>query len=801
MVRQRMISSEIIILLVFVFLPGSYTMANRQRINFDFDWWFHLGDEPDAMKPGFTPSAWKWEAVQLPHDWCVHLPFDREAKPENGFKPGGVGLYKKEFHIPLSYKGKAVSIVFDGIYYQSTVYVNGEKVGFHAYGYTSFEYDISSYLKYGEDNLITVHVNHTDVSRWYTGSGIYRHVWLQVTEPLHVTTWGTYVTTPEVSKDEAKVRIRTSVTNKTAQDESVQVLQLLVNKQGQPIKMKGKKLETMTSLHIPANDTMDVEQYLVVDNPHCWSVDDPYRYFVRTMIKKKGKTVDTYQTPFGIRTLEFSSTEGFKLNGQPMKFKGVNLHQDAGGLGTAIPDRAFERRLSILKEFGCNAVRCSHNPPAPEFLEICDTLGLLVIDEAFDAWKTGSLYYGKLFDEWWQRDLADMIIRDRNHPSIIIWSIGNETREAFLKTDEGIKRGRMMQDFVHQLEPTRPVMVAMAPNSLNQFCEVFDIVGYNYQETRMLQDHLTYPKRLMLGSEVYPYYTAAHPTSSRDYIPYNSWNYVKDNDFILGSFIWAGVDYLGESVGWPSKGWASCPFDMCMVEKPVAAYHRAVWNDEPVLKLAIVDNSLNIDPGKDHWQYPLMVDNLNLPYTDDRVLEYRTMTNCDSVRLIAPHAKRTMDFGVRSTKDYPNNTIVWNQPYRPGKVLAIGYKNGVEVCRDSLVTTKKTSAFKLIADKTILKADGQDLSHIEIKLCDEDGRFVQMDDRNLTVQLEGEGRLLALDNGDMRRDIPFGSNKLKTFFGRALLIVQSARVPGVLRVKVETEGVSQPYILDITMKE
>ena len=234
-----------------------------------------------------------------------------------------------------------------------------------------------------------------------------------------------------------------------------------------------------------------------------------------------------------------------------------------------------------------------------------------------------------------------------------------------------------------------------------------------------------------------------------------------------------------------------------MVEKPVAAYHRAVWNDEPVLKLAIVDNSLNIDPGKDHWQYPLMVDNLNLPYTDDRVLEYRTMTNCDSVRLIAPHAKRTMDFGVRSTKDYPNNTIVWNQPYRPGKVLAIGYKNGVEVCRDSLVTTKKTSAFKLIADKTILKADGQDLSHIEIKLCDEDGRFVQMDDRNLTVQLEGEGRLLALDNGDMRRNIPFGSNKLKTFFGRALLIVQSARVPGVLRVKVETEGVSQPYILDI----
>ena len=354
-----------------------------------------------------------------------------------------------------------------------------------------------------------------------------------------------------------------------------------------------------------------------------------------------------------------------------------------------------------------------------------------------------------------------------------------------------------MQDFVHQLEPTRPVMVAMAPNSRNDFCEVFDIVGYNYQETRMLKDHITYPERLMLGSEVYPYYTANRPTSARDYMPYNSWNYTKDHSFILGSFIWAGVDYLGESSGWPSKGWASCPFDMCMTEKPVAAYHRAEWNDEPVLKLAILDNSLDIDPGKDHWQYPLMVDNLNLPYTDNRVLEYRTVTNCDSVRLIAPHAGHMMDFGIRHTKDYPNNTISWYQPYRPGKVLAIGYRNGEEVCRDSLVTAKETASLKLLPDRSVLKADGQDLSHIEIKLYDEEGRFVQMDNRKLTVHVEGEGRFLALDNGDMRRSTPFGSTTLDTFFGRALLIVQSTRKPGLIKVKVALEGSSESYLLDI----
>ena len=304
------------------FLLSPHTMANRQRISFDFDWLFHLGDDPAAIQPRFTPTTWQWEPIQLPHDWSIRLPFDPQAKAADGYLPGGIGLYRKEFQVPDSYKGKTVSILFDGVYHKSTVYLNGEKVGYHAYGYTGFEYDLSPYIKYGEKNIISLHVEHTESSRWYTGSGIYRHAWLQVTNPIHVTTWGTYVTTPEVTKDKAKVSIRTNITNQTPATETVQVIQLLVDKHGQAIKTNGRKLETVNFLQLPPNDTVAIEQQLEVENPHYWSIDDPYRYFIQTTIKKKKTVTDTYQTPFGIRTIEFSSSTGFSLNGQAMKLKG-----------------------------------------------------------------------------------------------------------------------------------------------------------------------------------------------------------------------------------------------------------------------------------------------------------------------------------------------------------------------------------------------------------------------------------------------------------------------------------------------
>lgn len=465
--------------------------------------------------------------------------------------------------------------------------------------------------------------------------------------------------------------------------------------------------------------------------------------------------------------------------------------------GVAVPDRSYERRLEILKEFGCNAIRCSHNPPSPEFLDMCDRIGFLIIDEAFDKWKSG--YYEKFFDSCWKQDISDMVIRDRNHPCIVMWSVGNEVQEAW-SGSIGIKRAKMLQDFVHQLEPTRPVTIACQSGFNPAFGDVPDILGYNYMEPRMLEDHKKNPDRICYVSEAFPYYSGNNPQNVRCYLDRNPWNFVLENDFLFGSFIWVGVDYIGEASGWPCKGWPSGLFDLCMFERTAAGYHRSVWDEKPMVRLAVVDPSQDITPGKDHWQFPTMVHHWNMPYPDIRALEVRTMTNCDEVKVIAPSGWAKAEFLPRKAADYENNTIKWNIPYRKGKVLAIGYKNGKEVCRDSIVTSGNTHHAVVTADRKELKADGQDLSHLTIELFDKDGIPVQTDDRLVTVSIEGEGKFLGIDNGDLRREKSFQGNKLKTYFGKALTIVQSNRKAGTLKVRIDIQGIQQPYYTDITIK-
>ncbi|WP_418213808.1 glycoside hydrolase family 2 TIM barrel-domain containing protein [Bacteroides difficilis] len=769
----------------------------RIKETFDFDWLFHLGEDSDAMKINFTPKNWKWNNIQLPHDYSIIQDFKREIGGASGYLPGGIGLYRKEFTIPSSYKGKNVSILFDGVYHNATIYLNEKKIGNHRYGYTSFEIDLTDHLNYGGMNTLLVHVDRTEESRWYTGSGIYRHTWLQVTDPVRVATWGTYVTTPEVTKESARIRMVTSVVNSTSTPQNLEITQMIVDEDNHPIKIKGKKIQEETKIRIEANDTTDVEQAFSIAQPRLWSLEDPYRYFIETTLKIGNKVVDIYRTPFGIRTIRFDAQKGFFLNDKNMKMKGVCLHADAGCLGVAVPDRSYERRLEILKEFGCNAIRCSHNPPSPEFLDMCDRMGFLVIDEAFDKWKSG--YYEKFFDSCWKQDIGDMVIRDRNHPCIVMWSVGNEVQEAW-SGSIGIKRAKMLQDFVHQLEPTRPVTIACQSGFNPAFGDVPDILGYNYMEPRMLEDRKKNPNRICFVSEAFPYYSGDNPKNVRCYLDRNPWNFVLENDFLFGSFIWAGVDYIGEASGWPSKGWPSCLFNLCMFERTAAGYHRSVWNDKPMVRLAVVDPSQDITPGKDHWQFPTMVHHWNMPYPDIRTLEIRTMTNCDEVKLIAPSGWAKADFLPRKAADYENNTIKWNIPYRKGKVLAIGYKNGKEVCRDSIVTSGNAHHAIVTADRNELKADGQDLSHLTVELFDKDGIPVQTDDRLVTVSIEGEGKFLGIDNGDLRREKSFQGNKLKTYFGKALAIVQSNRKAGTLKVKIDIQGIPQPYYTDITIK-
>ncbi len=791
-----MMKNRFLFFLLFLgFVAGTFAATDaRTRENFDFDWQFHLGEDTNAMKPDFTPSGWEWEDIQLPHDYSIRQNFKREAGGEGGYLPGGIGLYRKEFTVPASYKGKVVSVIFDGVYHNATVYLNGERLCNHRYGYTSFEVDLTSRLKYGEKNVLFVHVNRTEKSRWYTGSGIYRHVWLQVTNPVRVAMWGTYVTTPEAGKEAAKVKIATDVANAENKAKKVTLVQTVVDENGQEIKVSGKKIQTKGELTVASGDTASLEQTLEIKTPRLWSTADPYLYYMETEVKVGNKTVDTYRTPFGIRTIRYDADKGFFLNGENMKMKGVCLHQDAGCLGVAVPDRAYERRLEKLKEFGCNAIRCSHNPPSPEFLDMCDRMGFLVIDEAFDKWKSG--YYEKFFDECWQQDINDMIVRDRNHPCIVMWGVGNEVQEAWSGGNTGINRAKMLQDFVHKLEPTRPVLIACQSGFNAKFGEVPDILGYNYQEARLLDDRKKGKRQPCFISEAFPYYSGDNPKDVRCYLDKNPWNYVMENDFLFGSFVWAGVDYLGES-GWPLKGWTNCLFDICLNERVGAGYHRSVWNDKPMVRLAVVDPSQNLPSGKDHWNFPTMVHHWNLPYTDARIMEVRTMTNCDEVKVIAPSGWAKANFLPRKAADYENNTIKWNIPYRKGKVIAIGYKNGKEVCRDTLATSGDTERAAITPDRTTLKADGQDLSHIGIELFDKNGIPVQTDDRMVMVTMEGDGRFLGIDNGDLRREKSFMGNRLKTFFGKAIVIVQSGRKAGTIKVKIEVEGIKQPYETEI----
>jgi len=352
-----------------------------------------------------------------------------------------------------------------------------------------------------------------------------------------------------------------------------------------------------------------------------------------------------------------------------------------------------------------------------------------------------------------------------------------------------------MQDYVHSLEPSRPVIVAGQQGFTDKFGSVTDIMGYNYLENRLIADHQRFPERKMLITEAFPFYSGLRQNDVRDYVDYAPWNYVMDNDFIAGSFLWAGVDYIGEASAWPSKGWPSCPFDMCMFEKPEAAYLRSVWNDTPMMRIMVRDNSYDIAAGKDHWQYPPMADNWMLPYIDERCVEVRTVTNCDSVRLFGPHWDGSQkDFGFRRTADYANNTIIWNQPYRKDRMVwAVAYKDGQEVARDTLIAHGAASRVEIIPDRRILAADGQDLCHITLKLFDSNGVEVQADNRNISVTVQGEGRLRRVDSGDMRREGSFTGNSIKTYFGKALIVVQSTRNEGRSTVFIQVEGFPEPF--------
>ena len=798
--------------LFFCFLLAILPVGAR-RLTFDQGWQFRLcKDSADMVKTlqtvntqgaGSMLSA-DFKAVYVPHDWSRELSFDPKVGGAAGYLAGGQGVYVKDFTPPTGRNSKYI-VHFDGVYHRATVWINGHKLGHHVYGYTGFEFDMTPYLTAGKANRLVVHVNREEQSRWYTGSGIYRHVWLKVVNATHIKTDGICIQT-NLSPDmkSATVRVTAEIdTATTDQGGKFTVTHTILHTSGKPNNHTPKQLSSQT--------TSQAASQFTITAPRLWSTDTPYIYIMRTQLRNaRGKVIDQVDTPFGIREARFDANKGFFLNGKGMKLRGMCLHQDAGSLGVAVPDGVWERRLRALKEIGCNAVRCSHNPPSPEFLTICDTLGLLVIDEAFDKWKSG--YYAPFFDQCAEKDITDMIRRDRNHPSVIVWSIGNELAEAWLDTDEGVERSRMLNDIVKRIDPTRPTMVACQQGFNDKFGEVTDIVGYNYLEPRMINDHKRHPERIMLVSEAFVYYSGLRENIVRDYVEHNPWHFVEQNDFIAGSFVWAGVDYLGESSPWPAKGWCSCPFDMTMKERPQAAFYHPAWQPEKdYLKLVVRDNCFNQPGGTDHWQYPIMADTWDLPYTDNRSVEIKCYTTCDSVQYFFPlWSNPQLPLKTRVTADYPDNCITVHLPARKGKVLAVGYKGGQPVIRDSLTNHGDVADVRLDADYTMLAATPADMtdgkatlpqvSHIRLTLTDKDGRVQQMQPKRFSVTTEGPIRLLGVETGDMRRQDSWSTTSLETYFGEGLIRLQSTPTKGTARVIVSVEGFPKPFVKELTIR-
>lgn len=801
---------------------GQIKADTVDRRNFDSDWKFVIADDPSFKKDsingvGYAQSAFDdgaWQTVQVPHDWNVRMKFDSKVGGGPGYLPESVGWYRKTFKVRgAELKAKKFIVHFEGVFHKSNVYVNGHHLGFHPYGFTSFEYDMTPWLKADTENVIAVRVNCTGGRpRWYAGSGIYRHVWLKVVNPIRVATYGTYITTPEVSKEKATVRIATTIANETGKEAKVYVRHTIYSPSGKKEIVTKWQQAAVSSSPAKSGQSETIDEVTLSPSPAgegrggasgrasslpLWDIDSPNVYKVVTEVKANGKVCDTYTSRFGIRTVEFDNNKGFFLNGRSVKLQGMCLHQDDGVLGVALTRRSMERRLVALKKYGCNAIRCSHNQPATEFLELCDSLGFVVIDEAFDKWRSG--YYGEFFDKWWQADMRDMLLRDRNHPCVILWSIGNELGEAWKDGPVGVERATMLRDFVHREEPSRLTILSAQNNHKDAFAGVTDVIGYNYLEARMLSDHKKYPERKFIITEELPYYQGAEG-NLRSYDTDNPWNTIIKNDFCAGGFLWPGVDYLGEA-GWPGKGWPCGLFDICLFEKPRAAFHRAMWNKDPMVRISVEHQGLDIEHGRDLWQWPRRAAIWDFPLQSEKiqggyeglVMQVYTITNCEEVEL----SINGKVMGRKRTADFPNHTIEWNVPYRKGSVIAKAYNGSQLVAEHELKSTGKAERLELTPDRSTIQADGYDLSYISIELKDKDGNVSLNDDRLLTVSFEGEGQLMGIQTGDLRREESFATTTVKSYFGRAMVVVRSTRKAGTMKVKLRMEGSNKEYVAEV----
>jgi len=762
-----------------------------QKISFNQDWRFSYGDP--LLSRWYPADYSSFRKLDLPHDWSIELERKPDSPSKNlgGYFPMGFGWYFKTFEAPQEWQGKLVYIFFEGIFMNSEVWVNDHSLGIHPFGYTSFYYNVTPFLTPGCNNEIKVAVDnsHPLNSRWYSGSGIYRPVWLMVFNKYHINPWGVYVTTQNISQESATVVIKTKIENNAEQDTRVTLRSRLISPDH---KLVGT-IETMTT--IPAGDEPEISQEILVLDPLLWSPNSPHLYRLESEIVSNGEIIDEMSTPFGIRSIDFSADRGFLLNGQPTKLKGGCVHHDNGILGAASYPRSEERKVELHKASGFNAIRCAHNPPAPSFLDACDRLGMLVIDEAFDIWREGKNPgdYHMYFEDWWERDLDSMLYRDRNHPSIILWSIGNELVER--AKPEGAALARKLTDHVHQVDPTRPVTAAMCDMGANipwtqadPFLNALDVGGYNYRWKEYLTDHERYPQRMIVGTESTPQEAFDH------------WMLVEENSYILGDFVWTSLDYLGESgIGrvyfegepqsfLPDYPWhqANCgDLDLCGFKRPQSYYRDILWESGEKLYIAVHSP---VPEGKtpkiSYWGWPEVWPNWNWAGRDRQVFKVDVYSTCEKVELFL----NEQSLGIKPTTHQERFMALFEVPYEPGVIKAAGYSNNELVVTCELTTVGTPECIHLSTDRSILQAGEVDLSYITVEICDSLGQIHPSAENNIFFTAQGPGNIVAVGNANPVSTEPYIGNQRKAFRGRCIVVIKSNGEVGDIILNAQADG-------------
>jgi len=781
---------------------------------FDTGWEFHEMQGLAAMLYA------QWQPVNLPHDASILKPrsASNPSGSGGGYAWGGVVNYRKKFFVPEDWRGQSVQLEFEGVYMNAEVSVNHNLVTFHPYGYTSFVVDLTPYLNFGAENEVTVVANNSAQpnSRWYSGTGIYRHVWLRRGGSVHIKPWGVFVTTPRVDPAASTVSVATEVESTTGAVTGVVLRSTILDASGATV------AQVDTPVPATAHGVATVQQTLTVTNAELWSVDEPNLYILVSEVLVNGSAVDTERTTFGIRSIAVDAQNGFRLNGVPIKLKGGCVHHDNGLLGAASYDRAEERKVELMKSAGFNAVRCAHNPPAPAFLDACDRLGMLVINESFDCWRMGKSPndYHLYFEDWWQRDTESMVKRDRNHPSIIMWSIGNEVFERTGASD-GYAWAKKQADYIRSLDNTW-LLTASAPaifeailpllaqfgfekifdlltgeepdpqkdlyGTLTEpFFRSLDVAGYNYLFKRYETDGKKFPGRVIAGTETFPHQA------------YLFWDATRRLPYVIGDFVWTAIDYLGEAgIGQVTYDGtmpfaapypyhlADCgDFDICGFKRPQSYYRDILWGVRTAPWIGVLDpqhcgKKISFKP----WGWEPVIDSWTFPGWEGKPTQVDVYSADDEVELLI----NGVSVGRKPAGVASQNKAVFEVTYQPSTIEAIGYSNGKETGRTILKTASKSASLRLTPDRPVIHAESGDLAYITVEVVDRDGNVVKHAEPEVSFGIAGAGELIAVGTANPISEELYVGSQRKAFQGRLIAVVRSTGQVGEIVLKAQADG-------------